>query len=76
MPHMHRVSKELRQKLVKMAKAQAEKTKVGIRKARQKGITEIKRKSDVSKDTVRKLEKHVCIPKVSTRNNVHCIVSF
>ncbi len=46
---------------MKVAKASAEKTKVGIRKARQKGITDIKIKDDVSKDTVRKLEKHVRI---------------
>ena len=54
-----RMSKELRESLVKLAKTHAEKARVGIRKTRQKGITDVKKKDDVSKDTVRRLEKHV-----------------
>ena len=53
------MSKELRESLVKLAKTHAEKARVGIRKTRQKGITDVKKKDDVSKDTVRRLEKHV-----------------
>ena len=54
------MSKELREKLVKMAKVHSEKTKIGVRKARQKGMAEVKKKGDVSKDSIRRLEKHVC----------------
>ncbi len=57
---------------MKVAKASAEKTKVGIRKARQKGIAEIKIKEDVSKDTVRKLEKHVRIIIISIKYTCSC----
>ena len=55
-----RVTKELRASLVKQAKAHAEKTKVGLRKVRQRGITEArKNKEQVSEDTIYRLEKHV-----------------
>jgi len=53
------MSKELREKLAKMAKTHADSTKVGIRKARQKAMSDLKKKDGVSKDTVRKLEQHV-----------------
>ena len=57
--HIHyRMSKELREKLAKQAKVHAEKAKVGIRKARQKAISDV-RKESVSEDTTRNLEKHV-----------------
>ena len=45
--------------MVKLAKAAAEKSKVGVRKARQKAMGDLKKKADVSKDSVRRLEKHV-----------------
>ena len=53
-----RMSKELRETMVKQAKAHAEKAKVGVRKARQKAISDLRRE-DASEDTTRKLEKHV-----------------
>ena len=54
------MTKELREKLVKMAKSHAERTKVGIRRVRQKSISEARRsKDDVSEDTVYRIEKHV-----------------
>ena len=52
------MNKELREKMVKQAKVYAEKAKVGIRKVRQKAITDI-RKENVSEDTTRKIENHV-----------------
>ena len=52
------MSKELREKMVKQAKVHAEKAKVGIRKARQRAVSDI-RKENVSEDTTRKIEKHV-----------------
>jgi len=46
--------------LVKLAKSTAEKAKVGIRKARQKGISDArKRKGEVSADSIYRIEKHV-----------------
>jgi ribosome recycling factor len=51
---------ELRESLAKLAKAHAEKAKVNVRKARQKGMTELKKKNSVSEDTVHRLEKYVC----------------
>ena len=53
------MTKELRESLVKVAKAAAEKCKVGVRKARQKAMADLKKKNSVSKDSVRRLEKHV-----------------
>lgn len=59
-PSAHRVTKELRESLVKQAKAYAEKTKVSLRKVRQKGITEARKsKKQVSEDTIYRIEKHV-----------------
>ena len=56
----HRMTKELRESLVKQAKVHAEKAKVGIRKVRQKGISEARRSKDsVSKDTIHRVENHV-----------------
>ena len=52
------MSKELREAMVKQAKAHAERAKVGVRKARQKAISDLRRE-DASEDTTRKLEKHV-----------------
>ena len=54
-----RMTKELRESLVKVAKGAAEKCKVGVRKARQKAMSDLKKKSDISKDSVKRLEKHV-----------------
>lgn len=46
--------------MVKLAKSTAEKAKVGIRKARQKGISDArKRKGEVSADSIYRIEKHV-----------------
>ena len=56
---MRRMSGELRAKLTKVAKSSADKTKGGLRKARQKALSELKNRDNVSKDTIRKLEKHV-----------------
>ena len=54
------MTKELRASLVKQAKAHAEKTKVGLRKVRQKGITEARKsKKQISEDTIFRIEKHV-----------------
>lgn len=53
-----KMSKELREKMVKQAKVHAEKAKVGVRKARQKAISDV-RKQSASEDTTRKLEKHI-----------------
>lgn len=51
---------ELRESLAKLAKNHAEKAKVGVRKARQKGMADLKKtSSSVSEDTVRRLEKYV-----------------
>ena len=55
------MTKELRESLVKVAKGAAEKCKVGVRKARQKAMADLKKKTDVSKDSVRRLEKHVSL---------------
>lgn len=55
---MIRMSKEAREMMVKQAKIHAERAKVGVRKARQKAISDV-RKESVSEDTTRKLEKHV-----------------
>ena len=58
----HRMTGELRESLAKLAKAHAEKAKVGVRKAKQKGVTDLKKtKSSVSEDTVHRLEKYVCL---------------
>ena len=55
-----RMTKELRERVVKLAKVNAEKAKVGIRKARQKGISDVrKRKGTVSEDSIHRIEKHV-----------------
>ncbi len=53
------MSQELRVRLAKVAKTSADKTKGGLRKARQKALSDLKNKDNISKDTVRKLEKHV-----------------
>lgn len=45
--------------MVKLAKVAAEKSKVGVRKVRQKAMTDLKKKTEVSKDSVRRIEKHV-----------------
>lgn len=54
------MTKELRENLVKVAKTSAEKCKVGVRKARQKAMADLK-KADASKDSVKRLEKHVSL---------------
>ena len=51
---------ELRDNLAKLAKTHAEKAKVGVRKARQKGMADLKKASSlVSEDTIKRLEKYV-----------------
>ncbi len=60
MPGLPRTTKEQRESLVKLAKSHAEKTKVGIRRVRQKGISDCrKKKSKISEDTLHRIEKHV-----------------
>eukprot|EP00731_Ephydatia_muelleri_P026875 Em0018g975a len=54
-----KMTKELRESLVKLAKAHAEKTKTNIRKARQKAIGDLRSVDDTSKDAVHRLEKHL-----------------
>ena len=54
------MSKDARTALVKVAKEAAEKAKVGIRRCRQKGISDArKRKDEVSEDDIKKTEKQV-----------------
>ena len=56
-----RISKEVREKLVKVAKAHSEKTKISIRKVLQKGVSEARKmKGQVSEDDIRLTEKQVC----------------
>ena len=50
---------ELRESLAKLAKTHAEKAKVGVRKARQRGMADLKKTQSVSEDTVHRLEKYV-----------------
>lgn len=50
---------ELRESLAKLAKTHAEKAKVGVRKAKQKGTADLKKTQSVSKDTVHRLEKYL-----------------
>lgn len=46
--------------MVKLAKAATEKSKVGIRRARQKGVTEARKtKGEVSDDDIKRTEKQV-----------------
>lgn len=60
---------ELRESLVKLAKSHAEKAKIGVRKARQKGMADLKKtSSSVSEDTVRRLEKYVSGPVRSSKS--------
>ena len=54
------MTKELRESLVKVAKTSAEKCKLGVRKARQKAMADLK-KTDASKDSIKRLEKHVSL---------------
>ena len=54
------MSKETRDNLVKLAKAATEKCKVGIRRMRQKGISEARKaKGEVSDDDIKRTEKQV-----------------
>ena len=54
------MSKETRDNLVKLAKAAMEKSKVGIRRTRQKGINEARKaKGEVSDDDIKRTEKQV-----------------
>lgn len=50
---------EFRDSLVKLAKQHAEKTKSNVRRVRSKGVSEAKAMKSVSKDSVKRLEKHV-----------------
>lgn len=50
---------ELRESLAKLAKTHAEKAKVGVRKAKQKGVGDLKKQTSVSEDSVHRLEKYV-----------------
>lgn len=51
---------ELRESLAKLAKTHAERAKVGVRKARQRGMADLKKtKTSVSEDTIHRLEKYV-----------------
>lgn len=54
------MTKEQRERLVKLAKSHAENAKVGIRRVRQRGISDSrKKKSEVSEDALRRVEKYV-----------------
>lgn len=68
---MYRMSKELREKLAKQAKVHAEKAKVGVRKVRQKAISDL-RKEGASEDTTRKLEKHVSLSRKRDTHKQKC----
>jgi ribosome recycling factor len=55
-----KISKEVREKLVKVAKAHSEKTKISIRKVLQKGVSEARKmKGQVSEDDIRLTEKQI-----------------
>lgn len=57
---VYRMSKEMRDNLVKLAKTATEKCKVGIRRARQRGINEARKaKGEVSEDDIKRTEKQV-----------------
>lgn len=70
------MTKELRERLVKVAKAAAEKSKVGVRKARQKAVGDLKKKTEVSKDSVRRLEKHVSRPASCDQSMCHGLYTY
>ena len=71
-----RMTKELRERLVKLAKVNAEKAKVGIRKARQKGVSDVrKRKGTVSEDSIYRIEKHVSY-QVFGQTGMHALIIF
>lgn len=54
------MSKETRDNLVKLAKSAMERSKVGIRRTRQKGISEARKaKGEVSDDDIKRAEKQV-----------------
>ena len=56
----HRISKEGRETLVKVAKAHSERTKIGIRKVLQRGINEARKlKKEISEDDIKLTEKQV-----------------
>ena len=55
----HRPSKEHREELVKLAKAHAVKSKISARKVREKAISALRKKTSVSKDSVRRIENKV-----------------
>ena len=56
----HRISKEGREKLVKVAKAHSERTKISIRKVLQRGINEARKlKKEISEDDIKLTEKQV-----------------
>ena len=57
-----RLSREGREKLVKLAKSHSEKTKISIRKVLQKGNNEARKlKGQVSEDDIRLTEKQVYV---------------
>lgn len=55
----HRMTGELRESLAKLAKTHAERAKVSVRKARQKGMADLRKTKSVSEDTVHRLERYV-----------------
>lgn len=66
----NRMTKEQRERLVKLAKSHAKNAKVGIRRVRQRGISDSrKKKSEVSEDALRRVEKYVrryCLQSIIT----------
>lgn len=65
---------ELRESLAKLAKTHAEKAKVGVRKAKQKGVGDLKKKTSVSEDSVHRLEKYVGNTQMSLLETVDMVV--
>lgn len=49
----------MRESLAKLAKTHAERAKVGVRKARDRGMAELKKEELISEDTVHRLKKLV-----------------
>ena len=62
--------------LVKLAKSYAEKAKVGVRKVRQKAMTDLKKQKTISSDTIHRLEKYVCVLVLCVCHTTVVMVTF
>jgi len=57
--HFYRSSTDYKANLLKLSKASAEKSKSTVRKMRQQAMSQLKKTKDVSKDTLKSVEKQV-----------------